>query len=256
MIKKKPKSIDADIPTDIPRYRNIPLLNANEILEYRDKNPRASIPKETMNDLYGIYKIVKEYLNKFELKWWATGGTLLGAIRHKGIIPWDDDIDIDVDMTKKFGYNIMYDNMIKALKNDGRLKVVREKSMGTTDAYETMGGVGHIVFFKGTNSPSVGLTKIKQGAYRMNYNWVIPQSGAWHDCVYKVSEIFPLQTRKFGKMTINIPNQWKPYIRRCYSLKALNEGIIEKFHNPYKELKPKEKARFKMSEFNKIKDKF
>lgn len=36
----------------------------------------------------------KKVCSKHNLKWYAFCGTLLGAVRHKGFVPWDDDLDI------------------------------------------------------------------------------------------------------------------------------------------------------------------
>lgn len=40
-----------------------------------------------------IYLHFKEFCDRHGLRYYALGGTALGAVRHKGFIPWDDDMD-------------------------------------------------------------------------------------------------------------------------------------------------------------------
>ena len=41
-----------------------------------------------------MLKFFIDICNKYDIKYWAIGGTLIGAIRHSGWIPWDGDLDI------------------------------------------------------------------------------------------------------------------------------------------------------------------
>lgn len=73
-----------------------------------------------------IAKEIRNICERYKIHYFLVGGTLLGAVRHKGFIPWDDDMDIG--MLRKD-----YERFLKCAKKDLPEKFVLSTWDDTTD---------------------------------------------------------------------------------------------------------------------------
>jgi LicD family len=61
---------------------------------------------DTILNLYQLLKDFHDFCEATDLEYWVGYGTLLGSVKHKGIIPWDDDADVFIRDVEKFASNL------------------------------------------------------------------------------------------------------------------------------------------------------
>lgn len=76
------------------------------------KKIRALSFEEHQKIIYDIVYTIDDFCKKHNIQYCLYGGSLLGAIRHNGIIPWDDDADLAMVGEE-------YDRFIKLFQEEG-----------------------------------------------------------------------------------------------------------------------------------------
>lgn len=178
--------------------------------EYFDNIAYEKIPKmsnEQDKQLQKLLKLVHDVFVKNNIQYSMSGGTMLGAIRHKNRIPWDDDADIfafDKDEEKiknieweKYGckiishwigYKVYFINGTKAIEN----KKEQEWNFPFVD-----------IFIFGKIGDKYTHTREKCRKY-------------WKDDYMYENEIFPLKMYKFGDIALYGVNKPYTYLTRYY----------------------------------------
>jgi len=103
--------------------------------KYKDKNiditqlPKASgVLRDIQLANLALLQDFDYVCKQNNLKYWLDSGTLLGAVRHKGFIPWDDDIDLSMMRED-------YNKIIEAFEKSARNKDIYAEYVTSDDSY-------------------------------------------------------------------------------------------------------------------------
>ena len=166
------------------------------------------LPRSNLLVMYKLVSDVTSILDKYTIRYFIDGGTLLGAVRHRGQIPWDDDADLGI------------------LKND------YDRIVGLKEVFQTHGYIfveaekGYMckVYSEAMCKASV----LKQVSFPCCDFFTYCETGGafhleslshqlqWPACRHLNTDLFPLRQYEFGPFKVWGPRNPYPYVNGLY----------------------------------------
>jgi|688.fasta_scaffold62146_5 ubiquinone/menaquinone biosynthesis C-methylase UbiE len=151
-----------------------------------------------------MLKVFHDICCELNIKYWCLGGTLIGAVRHSGFIPWDGDVDVAMLLDD---YKIL-------------INYLQDKLPSTMYFFE--GKIPGLVKIKDLYSSYVdkedGIThkglQIDIFTYKLVYinggikcvKSITPWLSDYKEDMYYYNDIFPVKTIKFDYFDVFVPN--------------------------------------------------
>lgn len=176
-----------------------------------------------IRNLYQLMYDIHQILRNSNIPYWIIGGTLLGAVRHGGIIPWDDDLDIGI-------------------MNSNSKKLVSLKSLLAKCGYSIVKvWFGYKIFYTRMKKvpgeiyafPNLDIFVYKRDGDK--YIQALKQArDTWPKEWYPCKTIDSLKKYRFGDMVVTGPSDHQKYFDRMYG-KDWNEIAYRQYDHSKEE---------------------
>ena len=217
--------------------------------------------------LYEMLYVLDLVFTKFDIEYSLAFGSILGAIRNKGPIPWDDDIDV---MTfeqpgkgnviyreevlrefNKYGMNVFFQynlrgperkfrppyllNGIYKEPNQNFLvpEPIKTKRPGMwTHIEKSLCGGGYLANGKPFRGHGVFILDIFPMINFQKTKWTSAVSAYKHSNldILTTDEIFPLKKIKFGNIEVSTINEDEKFCKRLYGEKCFTDAVCSNLH--------------------------
>lgn len=196
----------------LPTKKTIISNYINVTDEHHHNNPHNNdttiISPKTILQLYQMLKDIHELFTLANIVYWIDGGTLLGAVRHGGIIPWDDDVDIAIRTT----------DVQKLLSLESTFNKIGYELMKIPNiGYKVFPLNGSVINGYEWKYPSLDIFVMNVDREKNTYEYTEEKASLWWGkCKHDYRDLFPLKLYKFGDYQVFGPGSPFKYMMRCY----------------------------------------